>query len=185
MLWTTLGRGFIIICIGLGFALLTGQYSNTVDIPDRQAIVVTLDHAYDILAIPFDTLDLNQLAEVFVDHPIFLEQLTDAQRTDAQTRIHQLLGQSAAEDFGYLTAMKAKRIHQQHGARLLKETMTKAKVANRTLSRAEWDSLEEQNYGIRPYLPEKTLPDRFPLQIQSIKIDNDVAYVRYDDGPAL
>ena len=45
--------------------------------------------------------------------------------------------------------------------------------------------LTKQNYGKTPYLPDSSLPGRFPLTYISIKIDNDKAYVRYDDGPAL
>lgn len=177
-----------IILLGLFIIFIGSQCSAAYSIPDTpetREIIAALEHAYDVLAVPFDTLDVNKLAEVFIDDPIFLERLTQEQRSDAQNRVRIILGADVAKDFGYLTAMKAKRIHQQHGAQLLKAALANANSTQQDFTQEEWQQLEAQNYGERPYLPDLSLPGRFPLQIQTIELDGDKAYVRYDDGPAL
>ena len=63
--------------------------------------------------------------------------------------------------------------------------MDKAKINNHSLTEEEMEELTKQNYSEQPYLPDSSLPGRFPLEYVSITIDNDKAYVRYDDGPAL
>lgn len=168
--------------------LFPNQPSQAAGLPDTaqaREVMATMERAYDVLAIPFDTVDLQKLSEVFIDDPVFLDRLTPDQREQAQVRVRKILGIQAVDSFGYLTAMKAKRLQQQHGAKLLKVAMEKEKTANRSITEEEWKKLTEQNYGENPYLPELSLPGRFPLQYVSIEIVNDQAYVRYDDGPAL
>lgn len=177
-----------IVFVSLALLLNLNQRSEAYTIPDTpeaREIMATMERAYDILAVPFDTLEVSKLSEVFIDDPIFLESLTSEQRKEAQARISTILGAKTAENFGYLTAMKAKRLHQQHGATLLKAAVSKAKTSDGMLAEEEMVDLTKQNYGKTPYLPDSSLPGRFPLTYISIKIDNDKAYVRYDDGPAL
>ncbi len=174
--------------VGLALFLNLSQRSEAYNIPDTpeaREVMATMERAYDILAIPFDSLDVNKLAEVFIDDPVFLDRLTPEQREQAQARSRTILGTKEGESFGYLTAMKAKRLQQQQGATLLKAALDRAKSHDRTITEEEWKALTEQNNGEQPYLPELSLPGRFPLTYESIKIDNDKAYVRYDDGPAL
>jgi hypothetical protein len=178
------GVAFVVLAFFLNLSQRSEAY-NIPDTPETREIMATIERAYDVLAIPFDTLDVNKLSEVFIDDPVFRNKLTLDQRGEAQTRVNKILGPGAAENFGYLTAMKAKRLQQQHGAKLLKAATDKAKSTNRSITEEEWKELAQQNYGERPYLPDLSLPGRFPLQFQSIEIDNDKAYVRYDDGPAL
>ena len=178
----------VVLFLGITLSLFYQQRSQAFNIPDTpeaREIMATVERAYDILAVPFDALEVSKLSEVFIDDPIFLESLTSEQRKEAQARISTILGAKTAENFGYLTAMKARRLHQQHGATLLKAAVSKAKTSDGTLAEEEMADLTKQNYGKTPYLPDSSLPGRFPLTYISIKIDNDNAYVRYDDGPAL
>lgn len=184
---------WIVFFLSIAFVILAVlqflyQRSNASTIPDTPAareIMATIERAYDILAIPFDTLELQRLDEVFIDDPIFRAKMTEEQIAETQNSITNMMGADANKNFGYLTAIKAKRLHQQHGAKLLKDTMASAAQSEQSISADKLAELTTQNYGQTPYLPNRNLPGRFPLTYLSMKIEGDIAYVRYDDGPAL
>jgi hypothetical protein len=82
--------------------------------------------------------------------------------------------------------MKAKRLLQQRGGKLLKTAMEKAKLENRELTPGEWQALAKQNGGMPPGLPNPhpdTLAQRFTYE--SLEIDGDKAHLRYENGVSI
>lgn len=109
--------------VAVTFFLVSGQQSSAADIPDTaeaREVMAAMTRAYQLLDAPADTLDINQLSEVFIDHPDYLRELDSETQTKLQTQISEILSPAAAQNFGYLTAIKSKKVHRQNGIQLLK-----------------------------------------------------------------
>lgn len=165
------------------------QRTNAATIPDTpevRDVLATVERAYEVLAIPFERLNLKQLDEVFVNDPVFANQLSAGELHELQQYTRKIQGDKALEDFGYLTSMRTKRLNQQHGAQLLRAAQAKAKAENRAISEAEMQQLTEQNYGMQPYAPESAASDQDAsfkrvLTYYFVQITGDTAEVKFDD----
>ena len=174
-----------IICVAVMFFLISSQRSRAVGIPDTleaSEIMAAMARAYEVLETPVDTLDFNKLSEVLIDHSDYQRELDSATQVKLRTQIGETLGQTAVENFGYLTAMRAKRTYQLKGVQLLKAATEKAKAENRELMPEEWQELAKQNGGEYPAMPigNAGTPTK-ELIYSSIEIDGDKARVTYDD----
>jgi hypothetical protein len=159
--------------------------SSVPDTDESHAIMAAIQHAYDALSTAYATGDMNVLADAFVDHPDFRREIGWAREAELRSYINKITGPKAAQDFGYLTAIKNKLTHRLEGEKLLRSAMAKAKTENRELSEAEWQTLIKQNHGERPSLPDPGLPSKRviqPEQYFSIEINGDKARATYDEG---
>ncbi len=175
-----------IVCMGIIVFLVFGQRSKATNIPDTpetREIMATMQRAYEVLTIAHDTEDVNKLSEVFIDDPDFLRAIGPERQTQLQTYIREILGSTASENFGYLTAMKNKITHRLQGEKLLKAALEKAKSENRELTPMEWQKLAEQNHGERPSLPNLEFANnKRQFLYKSLEIDGDTARAVYDEG---
>ncbi|RIK43393.1 MAG: hypothetical protein DCC55_05915 [Chloroflexi bacterium] len=174
----------------IAFLLVYRQQSQAVNIPDTsegRAVVAALTRAYQVLDTPFEQLDLNQLAEVLIDHPDFQTQLSADELEHLKQYTSKVQGDAALQNFGFLTAMRTKRMNQQHGAKLLSAAMERARTEGRELTPEEWKELTEQNYGMQPYLPPdssegQSTPFVRQLLYLDLKVDGDRAEIKFDTG---
>jgi hypothetical protein len=182
---------WLLICMALPLSAFHAASRSSIatgiqDTPETREIMVIMEKAYELLAIPFDTLDVNQLSEVFRNDPSYADHLSFAELDELKEYTHKIQGEAALKDFGYLTTMRTKRMNQQHGARLLRGAREKAKAENREVSKEEMRQLTEQNFGMEPYLPDqneqgKRVPFKRILRYFSLKIEGETAEVCFDD----
>lgn len=159
--------------------------SIVLDTPASHEVMAAIQRAYDALSAAYKTGNLNVLSDAFVDHPDFRREIGWAREAELRSYISKITGPKAAQDFGYLTAIKNKLTHRLEGEKLLRSAMAKAKTENRELSEAEWQTLIEQNHGERPALPDPGLPSKRVIQSEqyfSIEINGDKARATYDEG---
>lgn len=185
-------RKLSILSVGLVTLLATIILSNFyvksskafINLPanaEEQAVTDALEKAYEVLDIPFDQLNLSQLSEVFIDHPYYLEQLSAEEIASLQLYTIKIQGKDALDNFGYLTSMRTKRMHQQRGAELLKTAEARAFKENREVTPEEFKVLKEMNHGREPWIPGHE-PFQRKLQYFSLNIEDDKAMVKYDEG---
>lgn len=180
-----LGVFAFLVGIGVFSSLKIGAASSIpFDSPQGQEVLRALENAYEVLDTPYDVVDLNKFDEVFIDHPIYRQELGSEAAATLQSQISKRLRVSSAsvEQFGYLTSIKSKRLRQQEGAKLLKQALQEAKTQGRTLSKPELDQLTAKNLGFEPTLPDMSLPSHHTLTYLSIKLEGDTARVAYDEG---
>jgi hypothetical protein len=168
----------------LVFGSQQSRASGVPDTPEAKEIMATIQSAHDALALAYETGQLDVLDEVLIDHPIFLEELGPERKEELRQYIERVSGKEAAQNFGYLTAMKNKITHRRHGAELLAAAQAKATAENRELTEAEWALLTEQNYGRQPspLVSDPGLP-RSVIEAEqyiSMEINGDTARVVYE-----
>lgn len=165
--------------IGRGF----GMRQIGMDTPQAVELKEVVQRAENVLGEAAASRNLDLMDTAFVNHPAFAMQLNGEQRARLKQNIHRFLGPDAK--FGYLNAMKAKRMLQWNGERLGQVAVEKAQAAGRQVTREEWLALQEQNYGYPASTPpsdsnEKSYPRYF--EFYSIKVGFDRAVVGYSAG---
>lgn len=174
----------LLVAATLGIVLLALQSmraqaeSGIPDTPEVKEIIATMENAYRILAIAGQTFDVSGFSSVFVDTPDY--KLTEQQRAF----IGNILGEDAAKNAGYLTAMRAKYIALGRDARLLQATLEKARAEHRNLTSEELQEILRANHGVIPTMG-SPITQPAVLSFKSIEIHGDRAIVRYDSGAAL
>ncbi|RIK43396.1 MAG: hypothetical protein DCC55_05930 [Chloroflexi bacterium] len=148
---------------------------------------MALENAISVLDIPAEQLDFNQLSEVLINHLTYQAELPSDELMALLQYTSEIQGEAATNNFGFLTAMRTKRMNQQHGARLLRAALEKARIEGRELTPEEWKELTEQNYGMQPYLPPdssegQSTPFVRQLLYLDIKVDGDQAEIKFDSG---
>ena len=153
------------------------------DTPKTREIMATLERAYELLDTPADVLDVDELDEVFIDHPDYLNQISVEEQAQLKSQISEFMKGKSAASVGYLTSMKSKRIFQKQGIEQLRVAQEKAKAEHRVLTQAELDELTKQNHGLQPSLPDPSAQNyKRTLQYFSIEINGDKARATYDEG---
>lgn len=176
----------IILCAGgsfLLYSIVRSQAYTPATEGEAKAIMAAIQHAYDAMAIANETGNLAVLDDALIDHSDFLQAIGPEHQRELQAYIHEILGLNVTDNFGYLTAMKNRFMHELQGRKLLQEA--KAKAESRQLTDQEWQTLKEQNHGEFPALPDTHLPKRriiAPDQYLSIAVKGDKARAVYDDG---
>lgn len=176
---------YVIVFLSLIALLLLSQQSSADigvgDHPEFDEITTVMNRAYELFSMPVEKVDIRQFSEVLIDTPDF--QLT----TEQQDYIEQILGSEAVTGAGYLTAIRAKHVHLQHGAQLLDAAEEKAAAEHRLMTAEEVEAIRLQNYGAYPPSPENPehLGRKPKLQFMSLEVTDDRAVVVYDSGPAL
>jgi hypothetical protein len=176
-----------------GFALLLRPYTSCLARPtnpgvsEAQEVIVALENAISVLDIPAEQLEFNQLSAVLINHPIYQAELPSDELRVLLQYTSEIQGEAATSDFGFLTAMRTKRMNQQHGAKLLRAAMERARTEGQELTPEEWKELTEQNYGMQPYLPDdsakgQNAPFVRSLRYLDIKVDGDRAEIKFDTG---
>jgi hypothetical protein len=174
----------ILFAIGLGIPASQIFYVKAdvgvSDSLDAKQIIATMNRAYQVLGRVAQTFDVSEFPDVFLDTEDYT--LTDEQ----QKTVAEALGLSAAEvkNAGYLTAIQAKYISRGRGAKLLQETLEKARAENRELTAAEFQEIVKANHDQWPSGNTITT-NKTVLRFESIEIIGNRAIVRYDDGAAL
>ncbi|MFN8490139.1 MAG: hypothetical protein U0350_21305 [Caldilineaceae bacterium] len=185
-IWRLVLVFMLVICAGITlYHVLCRQATaaSMFDSMDAHEITATLTRAYELLDTPADMLDVAQLSEVFIDHSDYANELKTDKLTKLKIQIGNVLGLTSVQSFGYLTAMKSKRIHQQQEIKLLKTALEKVKPKGRELTQEEWKDLAKQNGGEYPSLPHYELANnKRHLIYSSIQINGDKARVVYDEG---
>lgn len=148
------------------------------DTAEAHQIMAAMDTAYQIIGNAGQTFDASNFSQVFIDTTDY--PLSDQQRA----AVAGLLGESAAQHAGYLTAMSIQTIARGQGAKLLRTALDKAKAENRDLTAAEFQELIKANHGQLPTLGSSIMA-KTTLTFNSIAIDGERATVEYDDGAAL
>lgn len=171
-----------LVCLGLlvflllrhsSLALLTMR-EISLDTPEAIEIQEVLIRAENILS----SDNLDEFDTVLVNHPLFAQQLTREQRAILKENITRFLGPDA--EFGYLNAMKAKRLVQANGRKLLEAAELKAQAQNRALTTEELAALREQNYGYTPsHIDLSLIGNRPVFEFGSVEVGFNVARVYY------
>jgi len=175
--------GICIITL-LGLAYHTSHSSTVVaavpvpDTPQNREIMEVMERAYELINSASQSFDTSLFSSVFIDTPDY--KLTDEQR-DA---ISSVLGEEAAQNGGYLTAMKAQYIARKKEAGLLKDVLDKARAENREMTAEELQEVVIKNNGRVPAIIASN-ETKAKLIYESIEISGERAVVRYDDGAAL
>jgi hypothetical protein len=172
------------------FLLTYRQQSHAANIPDTpesREVITALESAIRVLDIPAEQLDFNELSTVLINHPLYQTELPPDELSALLEYTSKIQGAAALEDFGFLTAMRTKRLNQQHGAELLRAALKRAEMEDRELTADEWQELTEQNYGIQPYLPPaspegQSTPFVRPLIYLALKINENQAEIKFDTG---
>lgn len=176
----------VIILLGLSSAFLGSHPSNAADIPDTpeaHGIMATIEHAYKLLDAPVELLNFDEFDRVFIDHPDYLKEISAERRIALQEQITEQLGAAAAQNFGYRTSMKSKRVADKNRIAQVRLVMEKAKAENREPTQEELDEIAKQNHGTIPALSDLSAPPfKRILQYFSLKIDGDTALAVYDEG---
>lgn len=176
---------YVFVFLSLIALLLFSQQSNADigvgDHPEFDEINAVMNRAYELFSTPIEEVDIHQFSQVLIDTPDF--QLTIEQ----QNYVEQILGSEAVAGAGYLTAIQAKHVHLQNGARLLDAAEEKAAAEHRPLTSEEVEAIRLQNYGAYP--PSREYPEHLgrkpKLQFMSLEVTGDRAVLVYDSGPAL
>jgi hypothetical protein len=182
----------------LGIALLSiviwgvifrqpSRATNIPDTPESRAVTAALENAFRVLDIPAEQLDLAELATVLVNDPRYQAELHADELRSLLAYTGEIQGDAATKEFGFLTAMRTKRINQQHGAKLLRAALEQAKLEDRALTPEEWQTLTDQNYGMQPYLApelpaEQSTPFVRPLSYLDVRVDGEQAEILFDTG---
>jgi hypothetical protein len=145
--------------------------------PDAKQIMALMDKAYQILGHASQAFDVSEFPAVFIDTEDY--KLTDQQRE----AVANVLGETVADNAGYLTAMQAQYISRGQGAKSLQAALDKAKAENRELTADEFQEIVTANHGQVPSLG-SPITAKTVLTYESIQINGDKAIVRYDDGAA-
>lgn len=189
MIKQALSKLFVTMIV-IGVVMMAGALlvlrSSAADAPDPtqvEEIQHVMTRAYQLLDTPFDRLNLDQLSEVFIDHPDYVNELDTATQAKLQSQITEVLERDASHQWGYLTAITSQITYRQRGINLLRSALAKAASERRELSEEEWQDLTRQNGGHRPALPNLDLVDnQRELIYKSVEIDGDKARVVHDDG---
>lgn len=160
----------------LGFPM----YQVGLDTPQAQEIEETLRHAHIVLGSITDEASLDLFDAILVNHPLFAQALSVQERTRLRTNITRFLGPDA--EFGYLNAMKTKRMLQFNGVKLLEEAEAQARKRNTELTQQDWARLTEQNYGYTPAYANAEASNRPSLEFFSIRLGAGTARVEYTQG---
>jgi len=146
------------------------------DTPETKEVIKTVERSYDNEAEAGYTFDITKFSDVFINAPRF------PVSAGTLETVRELTNNPSLESAGYLDyklAFYSWRINATIHAEKVKE---KAKKENRALTDEERKSLIDNNGRIAPARSQN--PTRsLPLNILSVKINNDIATVVLDDGP--
>jgi hypothetical protein len=143
---------------------------------EEKEIAKIIENAYKAEAKASRTFDLTDFSSVFINDPRF------PMDADTLQVVREMTGNLSLESAGYLDYKLAYYSHWRDGALLLEELKEKAKKEKRELTEEESLSLVDE-FG-RSAIPRNTSgPRRTPIRINSIAIENDIAYAIVNDGP--
>jgi hypothetical protein len=173
----------IILVFGiLGFSKPSTEFSHFVtvekisDTPETKEVIQAVERSYDTEAEAAYTFDITKFSDLFINDPRF------PVSAGTLETVRELTNNPSLESAGYLDyklAFYSWRINATIHAEKVKE---KAKKEDRALTDEERKSLIDNNGRIAPARSQS--PTRsLPLNILSVKINNDIATVVLDDGP--
>ena len=174
---------FALLTLGIvGFSKPSTDFSHSMmaekmpDTPETKEVIKAVERSYDTESEAAYTFDIKKFSDVFINDPRF------PVSTGTLETVRELTNNPSLESAGYLDyklAFYSWRITATIHAEKVKE---KAKKENRALTEEERKSLIDNNGRIAPAHSQS--PTRsLPLNILSVKINNDIATVVLDDGP--
>ena len=165
--------GFSKSSINFGYPVTAEKMPDTLE---AKEVIQAAERAYDTEAEAAYTFDTTKFSDVFINDPRF-----PVSASTLET-VRELTNNLSLESAGYLDykiAYYSWIINATTHAEKIKE---KAKAENRALTEEERKSLIDNNGRIAPARSQS--PTRsLPLNILSVKINNDIATVVLDDGP--
>lgn len=175
--------GFLCLSLMLFFSNQRSKANTIPDTPETKAVMEAMTRAYELLDTPIASLDIEQLSEIFVDHPDYLKEINEDTQIELQAQIQEFLGPESAKSVGYLTSLKAKRVFQKQGEEMLRKALASASAEKRELTEAEWQELARKNHGLQPSLSDTpSVINKRELKYFSIEITGDKAKAQYDEG---
>ena len=156
--------------------------------PRAQPVLAALDQGYAALAQASATRDVDLLATIFIDHPVYRWKLSRSEQASLRAFITDVSGPDAAQGFGYLTAMQNKLRYRIHGDQLLRAKLAENAQEISELSDREWATLAAQNWGERPTLlgnesvASQSVNQRVIVEIGAVHLCADKAELNYSTG---